>query len=149
MLGHRNKTNFMRDDGARDWRARSNRARRRDRELAEEHMGDLRWRWRNACSATPLAPMIYTPSGVTRAVPIIDHIDLGPPVTLTVRMRLGQTINDFVDAAPRIAPAMNVTAIRVTPIAQQWVRVVLLPAPLVAMPDRSSDSDREPVRFGA
>lgn len=112
-------------------------------------MGDLRWRWRNACSATPLAPMIYTPSGVTRAVPIIDHIDLGPPVTLTVRMRLGQTINDFVDAAPRIAPAMNVTAIRVTPIAQQWVRVVLLPAPLVAMPDRSSDSDREPVRFGA
>src|SRR6478672_4818253 len=104
MFGRRNPTEYMHHE-------RSGRVRRRDRELAAERMSDLRWRWRNACSATPLAPMIYTPSGVTRAVPIIDQIDLGPPVTLTVRMRLGQTINDFVDAAPRIAPAMNVTTI--------------------------------------
>jgi hypothetical protein len=150
MFGRRDETDYMQDGSAREWWPRSHRARRRDRErAAAERMSDLRWRWRMACSATPLAPMIYTPSGVTKAAPIIDHIDLGPPIVLTVRMRLGQTIADFVDAAPKIAPAMEVAGIKVIPIAQQWVRVILLPAPVVALPDRSSESDREPVRFGA
>lgn len=147
MFG-RSRDDVMRDDSTREWWPRSNRARRRERERAAERMSDLRWRWRSACSATPLAPMIYTPSGVTKAAPTIDHIDLGPPVTLTVRMRLGQTVADFVAAAPKIAPAMEVAEIRVTPLAQQWVRVTLVPAPAVAMPHPSSESDREPVRSG-
>src|SRR6185369_7298516 len=111
---------------------------RRERERAGEQMADLRWRWRNACSATPLAPMIYTPSGVTRAVPTIDHIDLGPPVRLRVRLRIGLTIADFIDAAPKIAPAMGVAAIRFTQVAEHWVEAVLLPSPGAAPPYQSS-----------
>jgi len=111
-------------------------------------MSDLRWRWRNACSATPLAPMIYTPSGVTRAVPTIDHIDLGPPVRLRVRLRIGLTIADFIDAAPKIAPAMGVAAIRFTQVAEHWVEAVLLPSPGAAPPYQSSESDRQPAKSG-
>jgi hypothetical protein len=142
----RNQSGFMQDERTQERWPRSGRTRRQDRELAAERMSDLRWRWRSVCSTTSLAPIIYTPSGVTRPVPTIEQIDLGPPVTFTVRMRLGQTVADFVDAAPKIAPAMEVAGIQVTPIAQQWVRIVLLPATVVALPDRSSESDREPVR---
>jgi hypothetical protein len=147
MFG-RNRVDTMRDGSAREWFPRSNRARRAEREREAERMNDLRWRWRNACSATPLAPMIYTPSGVTRAVPTVDHIDLGPPVTLTVRMRVGLTVADFVDAAPKLAPAMGAAKLQVIPLAEHWVRIVLLPAPGVAMPGQSSGSDREPVGSG-
>jgi len=115
---------------------RSERARRREQERADAHyISELRWQWRNTCSGTPLAPMIYTPSGATRAVPIIDHVDLGPPVTFTVRMRPGQTIADFIAAAPAIAPAFGVKTLEVTPIVQQWVRIVLVS-------DGRSDLDR-------
>jgi|SRR5689334_2251103 hypothetical protein len=141
MFGRRNPTEYMHHE-------RSGRVRRRERELATERMSDLRWRWRNACSATPLAPMIYTPSGVTRAVPTIDHIDLGPPVRLRVRLRIGLTIADFIDAAPKIAPAMGVAAIRFTQVAEHWVEAVLLPSPGAAPPYQSSESDRQPAKSG-
>ena len=141
MFGRRNPTEYMHHE-------RSCRVRRRERELATERMSDLRWRWRNACSATPLAPMIYTPSGVTRAVPTIDHIDLGPPVRLRVRLRIGLTIADFIDAAPKIAPAMGVAAIRFTQVAEHWVEAVLLPSPGAAPPYQSSESDRQPAKSG-
>ena len=53
-------------------------ARRRARERADaESISELRWQWRCACSNTSLAPMIYTPSGATRGVPIIAHVDWG------------------------------------------------------------------------
>jgi hypothetical protein len=42
-------------------------------------------------------------------------------------MRPGQTIDDFVKAAPLIAPVLNVTALEVTPLVPQWLRVILLP----------------------
>jgi hypothetical protein len=87
-----------------------------------------------------LAHMIYTPSGATRAVPMIDHVDLGPPVTFTVRMRPGQTIADFVAAAPSIAPAFGVRVLEVTPLVQQWVRIVLVP-------HGRSDLDRRPLEL--
>jgi len=141
MFGRRNPTEYMHHE-------RSGRVRRRERELATERMSDLRWRWRNACSATPLAPMIYTPSGVTRAVPTIDHIDLGPPVRLRVRLRIGLTIADFIDAAPKIAPAMGVAAIQFTEIAEHWVEAVLLPSPGATPTYQSSESDRQPAKSG-
>lgn len=104
-------------------------ARHRDRERADaERAGDLRWLWRNACASTALSPMIYTPSGATRAVPVIANVELGPPVALTVKMRPGQTAGDFVDAAPAIASAMGVAALQVVPLAPQWVQIVLAPA---------------------
>jgi len=95
--------------------------------------------WRSACSGTALAPMVYTPSGPSRAVPLIDHINLGPPISLTVRVRPGQTIADFISAAPSIAPAMGMASLQVTPLVQQWVRVVLVPPSHGPMPETPPD----------
>ena len=102
--------------------------RRRAREREAEFLSELRWQWRSGCSATPLSQLIYTPSGATRAVPLIGQIDLGPPVNFTVRMRPGQTLTDFTAAAPVIASAMDVADVRVVPFVPHWVRVVLVPA---------------------
>jgi hypothetical protein len=150
MFGRRNQTDFLNDGTAREWCSpRSNRARRRDRERGEaELVSDLRWQWRSACAGTSLGQVVYTPSGPTRAVPLIGHVDLGPPVTFTVRVRPGQTLADFVAAAPSIAPALNVAALQVTPLVPQWVRIVLLPAPLVALPDRPYELNVEALKFG-
>jgi hypothetical protein len=151
MFGRHHNTDVREDDApsALRW-PRSERAHKRDRQRAEsQQMSELRWQWRSACTGTPLAQMIYTPSGPTRAVPIVDHIDLGPPIALTVRIRPGQTIDEFVAAAPAIAPVLNAKELRVTPLAQRWVRVVLVTAPLVAVPDRPADHDAEVLPFGA
>ena len=114
---------------------RSERARRRLREMAAaERIDELRWQWRSACSNTSLAQMIYTPSGATKSIPMIGQSDLGPPVSFTVKMRPGQTIDDFVRAAPLIAPTMDVAELQVVPSVPHWVRIVLLPTPLMAMP---------------
>ena len=126
--------------------------RTRQREQAEadaELIRDLRWQWRSVCAATSLSQMIYTPSGPSRAVPLIEHVDLGPPISLTVKMRPGQRLADFADAAPAIAPALNATALKVMPLAAPWVRVVLLQAPLVALPTRSFEPAVEVVKSGA
>jgi hypothetical protein len=115
-------------------RSRSERVSRRERERADaETIAEVKWMWRSACAGTPLAPMVYTPSGPSRAVPLIDHVDLGPPITLTVKVRPGQTIADFLAAAPSIAPSMGMAELRVSPFVQQWVHVVLIPrSPAVA-----------------
>lgn len=127
---------------------RRNATARHERERAAEQMADLRWRWRNACSATPLAPMIYTPSGVTRSVPTIEHIDLGPPVKLRLRMRIGLTIDEFHAAAPKLAPAMGVASIQFTAITGDWVQAVLVPYRGAAQGRQSSGSDRQPAQSG-
>jgi hypothetical protein len=152
MVGRRRHTDFANDESiaARGLRWWSERARQRERaQVDAELIRDLQWQWRSACSATLLSQMIYTPSGPTRAVPMIAHIDLGPPISLTVRMRHGQRLADFVAAAPAIAPALNATALQVTPLAPPWVRVVLLQAPLVALPSRSFGPEAEAMKFGA
>jgi hypothetical protein len=151
MFGRHKQTDFMSDDTDRAWGwPRSERARRRERERDKAEMiSELRWQWRSACTGTALAPMIYTPSGPTRAVPLIGHVDLGPPVTLIVKVRPGQTLDDFVAAAPLIAPAMNVAALEVTPLVPHWVRVVLRTAHREAMPDMSSELPVEALPFGA
>ena len=138
MFGHHEQTGFTNDDSARPWGwPWSERARRRARERADaELISELRWQWRCACSNSSLAPMIYTPSGATRGVPVIAHVELGPPVSFMVRVRAGQTAADFAAAAPVIAPAMNVAALEVIPLASNWVRIVLLPATAVTVPNR-------------
>lgn len=142
MFGHRDKMNYLNGgtDHARG-RSRSSRAQRRERERAEsERMNELRWQWRCACQSSSLAQMIYTPSGATRTVPVIEHIELGPPIALTVRVRPGQTLTDFVKAAPTIAAAMNVGALHVTLPTPHWARVVLVPAYAMTSAD---ELDRE------
>jgi hypothetical protein len=128
MFGRRGQPSSSEDDSASAWLwPRSNRARRRDRERAEaERISDLRWQWRSACAGTSLSQVVYTPSGASRAVPMIGHVDLGPPVSFIVRVRPGQTLADFVAAAPLIAPALNVAALQVTPHVPHWLKVVLL-----------------------
>ncbi len=136
MFGRHKQTTYANDGTANEfgW-PRSERARRRYRERADaELIRELRWQWRSACTNTPLAPMIYTPSGPTRAVPMIGHVDLGPPISFTVRMRPGQTLADFTRAAPSIAPSMEAAELQVEPFVPHWVRIVLLPVPAVALP---------------
>jgi hypothetical protein len=144
MFGRHKQTNLSNEGTAHSWGwPRSERARRREREHDQaERISELRWLWRSACSGTPLAPMIYTPSGASRAVPLIGHVDLGPPVSITVKIRPGQTIDDFRAAAPAIAPAMNVAELHVIPLVPHWLRIVLLPATApVRMPTTTAEPD--------
>jgi len=134
---------------ARGW-SLAERARRRDRERADaELISDLRWQWRSACTASSLSQMIYTPSGATRSIPMIGHVDLGPPVSFSVRMRPGQTFADFTAAAPSIAPRMGVAMLQATPLSSNWVRIVLLPAAVVALPHQWSQPGAEALKYGA
>ena len=128
----------------------SDRARRRNRDRAETEMiNDLRWQWRSACAGTSLAQLVYTPSGPTRAVPVIGHVDLGPPVVFPVRIRPGQTIADFVAAAPAIAPAFGVADLQITPLVPQWVKIVFVTYALEAVPDLPPELHSQVWRLGA
>jgi hypothetical protein len=152
MFGRQRHTGYTDDRTAHAWGwPRSERARQRDRARADSHLiSELKWQWRSACQGTPLAPMVYTPSGPTRAVPVIGHVDLGPPVTFTVRIRPGQTIADFVASAPAIAPAFGVAELEVSPLVPQWVKIVLVPHHArVAVPDTLAELDLEALRPGA
>ena len=130
--------------------SRLDRARRREQERADAELAaELRWQWRTVCQGTPLAQMLYTPSGATRAIPMIDHIDLGPPITLTVRMRAHHSLADFVAAAPTIAPALGATALEVHPLVQSWLRIVLVGANRAAVRAAPPATGAEELRFGA
>jgi hypothetical protein len=149
MVGRRNHTVFANgvNVAARGLGWWAERTRQREQAEADaELIRELRWQWRSVCAATSLSQMIYTPSGPTRAVPLIEHVDLGPPISLTVKMRPGQRLADFTAAAPAIAPALNATALEATPLTAPWVRVVLLQAPLVALPSRSFEPDVEAMK---
>lgn len=151
MFGRRTQPDLLTDDALPMWGwPRSERARRRLRAQADaERISELRWQWRSACTATALSQMIYTPSGPTRAVPTIGRIDLGPPVNFTVKLRPGQTIADFVAAAPSIAPTFDVAALQILPSVPHWVRVVLLPSPAVPTPNRWAEPNVAAMKFGA
>jgi hypothetical protein len=128
MSGFRHRGDSSRDVtvGFAWWR--SNRARMADLAEAEaEQAKALRWQWREACTGTSLSRMIYTPSGVTIAIPRIGHVDLGPPISFTVQMRPWQTLAQFEDAVPRIASAMNVPSLSVNPLVSNWLRITISP----------------------
>ena len=129
---------------------RSNRARRREQERAASRLiSEVRWVWRSACQGTPLAQIVYTPSGPTRAVPQIGHVDLGPPISFTVQIRPGQTIADFLAVAPAIAPAFNVAELAITPLVPHWLNVVLVePTRLVSVPAGPVEAYFEDLRYG-
>jgi hypothetical protein len=110
-------------------------------------VGDLRWRWRQACERSGLARLVYTPSGPSMAIPLIGRVTPGPPTTFTVRRRPGQLLADFEAAAPRISAAMGVAGIRVRPLVGEWIVIELIhtqpmlnslgPAPTIPFPTRS------------
>lgn len=129
---------------------RSERARRRDRERTDSRtISELRWQWRSACQGTPLAPMVYTPSGPSRAVPIVGHVDLGPPVTFNVKIRPGQTIDDFHASAPAIARAFGVAELQIAPLVEHWVKIVFVAhRPRATAPFTLSALDIESLKAG-
>ena len=151
MFGRHKHTESLNGGTAHAWSwPGAERARQRDLERADaELVSEVRWQWRNACANTSLAPMIYTPSGATRAVPVIAQVDLGPPIALTVKVRPGQAVADFAAAAPVLAAAMNVLALEVTPLAPHWVRILLIDTPAMGGPDGPSGPAGEAWRFGA
>jgi hypothetical protein len=110
-------------------------------------VGDLKWRWRQACERSGLARLVYTPSGPSMAIPLIGRVTPGPPTTFTVRRRPGQLLADFEAAAPRISAAMGVAGIRVRPLVGEWIVIELIhtqpmlnslgPAPTIPFPTRS------------
>jgi hypothetical protein len=111
----------------------ADRALRRDLAAIEaEQVGDIKWRWRQACEHSGLGRLVFTPSGPGVSFPLIGHVVLGPPTTFTVRPQPGQLRSDFEAAAPRIAIAMGVPAIRVRPLAGDWLVVELLDGPTAA-----------------
>jgi hypothetical protein len=111
----------------------ADRALRRDLAAIEaEQVGDIKWRWRQACEHSGLGRLIFTPSGPALSFPLIGHVVLGPPTTFTVRPQPGQLRSDFEDAAPRIAVAMGVPAVRVRPLAGDWLVIELLDLPTAA-----------------
>ena len=128
MFGRHTQTDSLNGGISHTWTwPRSERARQRDRERADAEMvSEVHWQWRSACATTPLAPIIYTPSGATRAVPVIVHVDLGPPIALIVKVRPGQAVADFTAAAPTIAAALDVAELEVTRVGLRWVRIVLV-----------------------
>jgi hypothetical protein len=137
VFGRQKQTDSMSGGATYAWSwPRSGRIRQqRNLERADaELISEVRWQWRSACANSTLAPMIYTPCGATRAVPVIVDVDLGPPVALIVKVRPGQSVGDFVKAAPAIAEGMGVMALEVTSLASHWVRVVLIDRPAVRMP---------------
>lgn len=143
--------------GLLDWfrREAGDRADRRLRvEDDAQRVGDLKWRWRQACEVTGLGRMTFMPSGPTVSIPLIGRVTLGAPTTFTVRPQPGQLLADFEAAAPRIASAIGVSAVRVRPLAAEWLLIELhaaatpgraaapvvrpLPTPGWSRPDRTA-----------
>lgn len=119
------------------------RAERREQDAERAlHIGDLKWQWRQACELTGLGRLVFTPSGPTVAIPLIGRITLGTPISFTVQRRPGQLLADFEAAGPRIAAAMGAAAIRVRPLAGEWIVIELVngppqpPAPAIPFPTR-------------
>ncbi|HVH21781.1 MAG TPA: hypothetical protein VNA11_04915 [Pseudonocardia sp.] len=111
----------------------ADRALRRDVAAIEaEQVGDIKWRWRKACEHSGLGRMVFTPSGPTVSFPLIGQVVLGPPTTFTVRPQPGQLRSDFEAAAPRIAVAMGVPAVRVRALAGDWLVIELMDGPTSA-----------------
>lgn len=111
-------------DGAR------RRAADRDRAIDDaHHAGEIKWLWRSACEGSGLARLVFTASGQAMSIPTIGRIRIGRPTSFTVRLQPGQLPRDIAAVAPRLADAMGVHEVRVTPLAAEWVRIELLTSP--------------------
>jgi hypothetical protein len=119
------------------------RAQQRDRSVfAAERIGDIKWQWRKVCEITGLGRVVYTPNGPAMSVPLIGNIVLGPPTTFTVKLQPGQLVSDVLEAAPRIAAAMDAHDIEVRALAAGWVLIELVPIP--AFPQRAGSPEVVP-----
>lgn len=67
------------------------------------------------------------------SLPVVTHVDLRTPTTLTVRLLPGQILADLTGDLSRLAEGMGVAAVRVRPFRHGWVHVLLLPADPLAV----------------
>lgn len=91
-----------------------------------QRLAVLQYRWQEACHHAGLGLMIYTPSGVTVAVPRVMRADFDAPVSFTVALRPGQRAADIRAAEPRLARALGVAGFRVDEHEAGWVTVVVV-----------------------
>lgn len=108
------------------WTPRWLRRHREERELAR-WAAELDWQWRDAADIAHLARHSVTPARIPVTVaPQVHSVELGPPMTLLVRMLPGQVVDDFQAQAHRIAGAMDVPAVQIESDEPGWVKVMLL-----------------------
>jgi hypothetical protein len=90
---------------------------------------EIAWSWRKACEGAGLSEPIQTPSGQSVGVPRVGRITLGPPTTITLQPRPGQTRERIAALGPSLAASMGVSEIRVWDLAPAWVTVELVRTP--------------------
>lgn len=82
--------------------------------------------WHRTCEAIGLTDDRQTVTGTTHVVPRIDHVTLGPPIVLSVRLTHGMMPEDLIGQARRIARSMGAQGLRVEPRGFTHVLVTLL-----------------------
>ncbi len=98
---------------------------------------EIAWSWRKACEGAGLSEPIETPSGHSVGVPRVGRIILGPPTTITLQPRPGQTRERIADLGPSLAASMGVSEIRVWDLAPAWVTIELVRTPRATTVTRS------------
>lgn len=102
--------------------------RRRDQQASadEREVELLVGAWHRTCESVGLTNDVDTVTGITHVVPRIDHIRLGPPTVLSVRLTPGMMPEDFTAQARRIARSMGAQSLRAEPRGYTHVVVTLL-----------------------
>ncbi len=99
---------------------------REDRKLAR-WATELRWQWCDTADGAGLTHHTRTAGGMFHvAVPPVQSVELGPPVTLLVQMLPGQLVEDFQQQARRIAEGMGVPMAHIRPYGPGLIKVILL-----------------------
>jgi S-DNA-T family DNA segregation ATPase FtsK/SpoIIIE len=83
--------------------------------------------WYRTCEALGLTHDVDTVTGTTHVVPRVEHVTIGPPTRLTVRLVPGMLPADISKAGPRLARSMGAFAIRVEPRGFTHALVELMP----------------------
>ncbi len=115
----------------------------------------LGWQWSDTMEGAGLAHHTLTAGGIPHTSSAqVRSVDLGPPLTLIVRMLPGQVVGDYRQEADRIAEGMGVPMVRIAHHGHGWIKVILLardplttPMPLPARPAGTSVCG--PVLLGA
>ncbi|MDN5918639.1 MAG: hypothetical protein L0I76_26660 [Pseudonocardia sp.] len=111
---------------------------------------EIRAIWREVCAGYGLTRRVLPDDG-PRAFPHIQRIDLGPPTSLTIRLRPGQLAADIAELAPRLAAAYEVADVLVSEPRRGSALVVFVEHPpmLTIVNGRSAPPDPdEPPSLG-
>src|SRR5690242_4238929 len=97
------------------------------KQTADPYVAEIKHDWSVATTAVGLTHNVSTASGTTVVHPKVVHINLGPPVVLTVKIPPGLTVADISKEAPRIAPHVGAWGLRVESFDfGRYARVTLL-----------------------